>query len=619
MEPIPNTKQTQRTRFKLFNLTILSAYFYAFMEWLFFATKPSSLSILSPFEIGTVFIVTGGAVSLSLVGALSILSLPSWLTQDRNWHRRLLGLGYLVPALMLSVTALIMFDNFTYTVFQYGIVSSRGIWRGLYTLGFGITLWQAYQFVHRTVKKRKKIFASYLALSLLAISTSTILATSLTRNSSLEDNSSAVRETSGNRPNIIILGSDGLSSKYLSAYGYTQDTTPFLSQIMETSLVAENAFSNASSTTASTTSALTGKEPATVKVYRYPDVLSGQDSFEHLPGILKQYGYKTIQIGTPYYVDAQKLNLIDGFDIVNNRSLNLPALGFIRKVLGNTPSSYFIWTIMERVNERLQHILFIEEMQNPLEAVNNPSARMSDDERVDQIIELLEEADDPVFVFAHMMDTHGPNFFSSKQGRTTDSSDNSEDVWDEQLYEDAILNFDRHVEKIYTYLSQTDQLNETILVIYTDHGYRYSVKQRIPLIIHFPQNEYAGRRANNVQIIDIPATLLDYLHIPEPTWMAGISLLDGEPPIDRHITSIIAGSPRKIAPPFYQIKIVQVIVCQKWYRLNVQEDKWQSGEIYNHTTYCDEALLPTDHEIQQEILNYLERYGYDISSSDLNE
>jgi arylsulfatase A-like enzyme len=61
--------------------------------------------------------------------------------------------------------------------------------------------------------------------------------------------------------------------------------------------------SNASSTTASTTSVLTGKEPATIKVYRYPDILTGQDSFEHLPGILKQYGYKAVEIGTPYYLD----------------------------------------------------------------------------------------------------------------------------------------------------------------------------------------------------------------------------------------------------------------------------------------------------------------------------
>jgi len=57
-----------------------------------------------------------------------------------------------------------------------------------------------------------------------------------------------------------------------------------------------------------------------------------------------------------------------------------------------------------------------------------------------------------------------------------------------------------------------------------------------------------------------------------------------------------------------------MIVCQKWYGLNVQENKWQSGDIYQHTTQCNENLMPTDEEIHQEILDYLERYGYDTSS-----
>ena len=60
--------------------------------------------------------------------------------------------------------------------------------------------------------------------------------------------------------------------------------TPSLSELVQTSLVAENAFPNAGGTTASTTSTLTGKEPILDKVYRYPDVLSGKDPFEHLPG-----------------------------------------------------------------------------------------------------------------------------------------------------------------------------------------------------------------------------------------------------------------------------------------------------------------------------------------------
>jgi arylsulfatase A-like enzyme len=612
MNPIPTIKQTNHTWLALFNLTVFSAYFYAFMEWLFFVTKSSSLSVLTPLDSGMVLAVTGGIVALLLVISLLVLSLPAWLVRNVIWRPRLQILGYLVPALMLSVTALVMFDNFTYTVFKFGIVSTQGVWRALYALGFVLFAWWMLRYVRRTLQKEVKRYASFLALGLLAVSIGAILVTNHARDASLGNFNTRYRQSSADRPNIIILGSDGLSASYLSAYGYTRDTTPFLSQVIKSSLVAENAFPNASSTTASTTSALTGREPTTVHVFRYPDILNGKDSFEHLPGILKGHGYETVELGTPYYVDAERLNMLDGFDIVNNQTLNQPVLGLLRSILGNSPSTYFIWTIAERANERLLHIFFIKEMKNPLAEVTDPNARMTDEERVDQIIDLLDNADRPIFIFTHLMDTHGPEFTSREK---TFSSGLGEEVeWDRGLYQDAILSFDSHLKKIYNHLAQTGQLDNTILVIYTDHGFQYAINQRIPIVIHFPHNEYTGTREDNIQIIDIPVTLLDYLGISKPDWMTGTSLLEGEPLANREIVSVEAGSPKKIAPPFYQIKTVQMIVCQRWYRLNVQENTWSSGNIYQHTSQCEKDLLPSDAEVRQKILDYLGKYGYDISS-----
>jgi len=157
-------------------------------------------------------------------------------------------------------------------------------------------------------------------------------------------------------------------------------------------------------------------------------------------------------------------------------------------------------------------------------------------------------------------------------------------------------------------------LDNTILVIYTDHGLRYAIHERIPLIIHFPENANAGTHQNNAQNIDIPVTLLDYLGIPTPAWMNGTSLLKGETPADREIISTTTGSPKEIKPPFYQINIVQVIVCQNWYRLNVRKNTFEIGTITGHTTKCDKSLLPSGEQVHQRILEYLEKYGYDISS-----
>ncbi|HET9589941.1 MAG TPA: sulfatase-like hydrolase/transferase, partial [Anaerolineales bacterium] len=463
----------------------------------------------------------------------------------------------------------------------------------------------------RTVRLRRK-FTSYLSLSLLFISMVGILTNKLPGDLGLTGLDAEPGHPAGDYPNIIILGGDGLSASYLTAYGFELKTTPFLSELVQTSLVAENAFPNASSTTGSTTSVLTGKEPIAARVFRYPDILSGKDSFEHLPGILRKHGFQTVEIGTPHYVDARRLNLLEGFDIVNNRSMNSPAVDMLRTALGNSPSAHFLETMTDRVGERLLHILFIKQMQNPLAQVYDPAARISDDQRVDQIITLLDHADRPVFIFAHLMGTHGPDFSVQKEVFSGGSSVNPD--WDQRRYLDAILSFDGHVKKIYDHLAETGKLDHTILIIYTDHGFKYTINQRIPIIIHFPQNAYAGTRQNNVQTIDIPVTLLDYLGIPLPEWMTGTSLLDGEPPADREILGTTTGSPNEIAPPFYQINIFQVIICHRWYALNVREKIFASGTIRGHTAKCDEDLLPAEELVHQSILEYLKKFGYNVSS-----
>jgi len=586
-------------------ITVLHAYFYGFMEWLFFVTKPSSLSILTLFEKIQVLFITNGLISIAALALLALLALPALFFNNQ----RLTLLACLIPALVLSINALILFDNFTYTVFKFGVISSANFWRIPYTIGFLIFwIWTTLGIRKRVLKRSKP--ASSFAVGLLAVSLVMLLA-GVFLNNPETSTSSKGSGSNTNRPNILIIGSDGLSASSMSLYGYTKDTTPFLKQMAQDSLMAENAFVNVSSTTASTTSMLTGREAMTVKVYRYPDILSGDDAFKHLPGILKTHGYKTVEIGTPYYVDAQELNLLDGFDIVNNQSLDQPVLAGLQKILGSSPAAFFTWTVFSRASDRLLHIFFIQEMRNPIEEVENPDDRLTDQERVNQIIDLLDNADQPLFIFTHMMDTHGPTFHSDRQVFSNGPTDQE---WDKTHYEDAILSFDGTVQKIYDHLVETGQINNTILVIYTDHGFQYSVSSRVPILIHFPHSEFSGTRKNNIQVIDVPVTLLEYLHIDQPDWMTGMSFLNHETPQDRKIISVTSGSPKKIKPPFYQIKIVQVIVCQKWYALNVQENTFATGTARGHTAQCATDQLPPNDKIHEEIINYLEQYEYDVSS-----
>ena len=578
----------------LFSLTVLSSCLYAVSEWLFFMTRPSPLSILALLDSVKILFVTAGSITLISTALLAILLLPTVVVSNSNGRSQLLIFGAIVPALLLSITALIVFDNVTYAEFGFGIISSKGFLRGIYALGFLIFFWLVLLAAQRAVWVRRK-FAFYLALILLGISMAAILATRL-----------------ASYPHIIILGSDGLSARYLTVYDSNRKTTPFLADLAQRSLIAENAFPNAGSTTGSTTTVLTGKETIETNVYRYSDTLSGRDSLEHLPGILRQHGYKAVEIGTRDYVDARKINLVEGFDVVNNQTITEPASNVFSAFLSNTLSTPFIQTIVERARERLLHIFFIKNMQFPPARVETAEALTSDEQRVEQIIDLLTHANTPLFIFAHLMDTHGPHFSFQKQVFSSGVSADKE--WDELRYQDALLSFDSYVKRIYEHLAKTGQLNNTILVVYTDHGFRYTIHERIPILIHFPENANSGTRKNNVQNIDIPATLLHYLGIPRPKWMTGTSLLNGEPDADRKIMTTTSGSPKMIAPPFYQIQSIQVIVCQKWYALNIREDTWRTGMINGHTAKCAEGILPPEEEVHRTILEYLEKHNYDISS-----
>ena len=135
-------------------------------------------------------------------------------------------------------------------------------------------------------QERPASWLFYISLGLVAIS----IGLALVRiNYTKIDQTDATAEVqpADNLPNIILLGSDGLNADNMSVYGYDKDTTPRLRELAQTSLVAENAFTNAGNTAGSVVSILSGKLPTQTRVLYPPDILTDLAAFQHLPGILK--------------------------------------------------------------------------------------------------------------------------------------------------------------------------------------------------------------------------------------------------------------------------------------------------------------------------------------------
>lgn len=118
-------------------------------------------------------------------------------------------------------------------------------------------------------------------------------------------------------------------------------------------------------------------------------------------------------------------------------------------------------------------------------------------------------------------------------------------------YYAMIAQIDDQFARILDCLDETAQAGETVVIFTSDHGeslgdhglmYKgcrfYEGLVRVPLIFRWPERFQAGLRADAlVELLDIPATLLDLAELPQPEYMQGRSLvpiLTGERPPDHH-------------------------------------------------------------------------------------
>jgi len=120
----------------LFLMTSLSALIYALMEWLFLTTKPSAIAILPISEKIRILLLSFALLNGTALALLAGLGAGWLLFRWHIWKR----LGILLPAGILSGLTLLLVDNFTYTLFRFGVSTSVGWSRALYLLGFAIIL-----------------------------------------------------------------------------------------------------------------------------------------------------------------------------------------------------------------------------------------------------------------------------------------------------------------------------------------------------------------------------------------------------------------------------------------------------------------------------------------------
>lgn len=623
-------KQKLRLWGYLGTFTLLAVYFAVFMQWLYQVTKPSFMDSLNVGAKVGVMLLSGLALTLAILPVFLILSAASLLPwRSRAW-KGFLWIAALIPAFFLAVTALSMIDNFTYTIFHFGIVTTKGTQRGLYGAIMVVLLAYIYIRILHSLTRQSRISHPNGSLRAQLYSSAAIVLISIPLSAGLYASSRPPQTTdipvtgqAARTPNILLIGTDALRADHMSVYGYSRDTTPFLKTLAQQSLVSTNNFPNASISAGSFASIFTGKLPTTTRVLFPPNTLRGADAVQHFPGILKDQGYYTAEISVDYYADANQFHLVDGFYTINSRSATIPVFDeYARRVIPED-ANYFLSTNVKQISDRLLHIFYIRTYENPLDVVYQGLTTVTDQQRIGQTIDIFRNAQQPVFVNVYMLSTH-MGILTSQQQVFSKGEQMNDSNWGD-FYDDAILSFDSYMNQVVSDLKAMGKLDQTIIIIYSDHGWMDVSNERIPLIIRFPNGQYAGTMTNNTQNLDIAPTLLDYLGIPKPSWMAGQSLLKGQPPFNRPVFSAVPGhtflnnlnqleiDPKKAKAPFYQFGTIGMVVCQNWYSLNTDDLSWHKTAIENYPTPCPANALPSDRQAEQMIINQLQLDGFDVS------
>ena len=327
----------------------------------------------------------------------------------------------------------------------------------------------------------------------------------------------------GGRPNVLLIVLDTARADRFSCYGYGRDTTPFLESFAEGARVYPNAFSAAPWTLPSHASIFTGLYPSAHGATWKKKYL--EKDYRTLAEVLLENGYRTIGFcNNPAVGDVSGLD--QGFedfvevwrDNVMNPTLFYRLEWFVRRLVGR-----------------------------------NDGGALRTNQWVSEWLDRVYPGDRPFFLFVNLMECHlwydAPDGYHEEyiEGDLspmirrlspgdlypilTGYESLSEKEWRDygDVYDGDLNYLDRRLEDLFRYLDREGYLDETLVVITSDHGEHlgehgmidhmlslYQPLLHVPLIIRTP----AGLPElpvidGTVQTVDIYPTVLSLVGLGE--------------------------------------------------------------------------------------------------------
>lgn len=305
------------------------------------------------------------------------------------------------------------------------------------------------------------------------------------------------------KPNIVLIVIDTLRADHVGCYGYSRPTTPELDRLAAQGVIFDNVHALSSWTVPSMSTMMTSVNPfnhgVTSGILGFEGVVEQSilpDGFVTLAEKLQKGGYRTFGISSNVHV-SKETGFDQGFDefqmlnFVNAEEVERTFLKWMSNITdASKKGRYFLYLhFIDPHHEYIPHEPYIEQF--------HPNYKN----------EIGDLANTPLLTLWLFQ-----SYFKSP--------DDPHTVMARDLYDSEIRNVDDVVERIIKKLPRRDN---TFIMVTSDHGEEFmehgnmihgidlnEETLRVPLVMRFPKNKYAGLRLSSwVNLLDIAPTCVN--------------------------------------------------------------------------------------------------------------
>jgi arylsulfatase A-like enzyme len=385
--------------------------------------------------------------------------------------------------------------------------------------------------------------------------------------------------------NILIILFDAWSASNTSLYGYERRTNPALERLAEKAVVYHNHFAGGHFTAPGTASILTGTFPWTHRAFHVTGKIDGDIDNRNLFHAFRSY-HRIAYTHNPLanYLLRNFSPYIDEY--IRRKKFYLESDPFISNWFQSDYDTASIgWNrAIKRLEEEYSYALYLSQLYEAYkinrveEALPNFPRGLPDhdglefftlEKGINGLFSLATSAPEPFLGYYHFYPPHAPyntrqdfyNRFKDDGYQPNLKSDHplmgnqSEQTLIEQrrFYDEFLLYVDAEFARLYNLLEQAGTLENTWIVLTSDHGEMfergilghsdpvfYQSLMQVPLLIFPPGQQKRVDVYDPTTAADLLATLMHVTGQKTPAWSEGIILppFRETPPPERDITSV---------------------------------------------------------------------------------